>query len=335
MKKIEIFGKKVPLFAILIVIMVIGTASAAVFLNYATLSGTVDVSNGISVTDSDGETFEANGEGALNFDSPATFTINNEGETPTIVDLNTIILLNNDLVTDEVVTDFAGLTVGNSVIEGTDVENGPVLVPPGGLTVDVYFVAAENAMPGDYTILVEVNVNLTSYDEFDGDNAMETVSLSNKDPAFDWASYGNTASVNYASMGDEFYYELSATGLDDVEHCLIYYADKEEPRNVNWGGDNPGAIIAVTIPSGGVIDINGIKVLDMNLPHADDWNSFFYDYSGEPDYYDNAHGAKLWLVPSDQVDQNYVPYQTQLLIDWGPDMILFEEELIHYIDTDL
>lgn len=50
MKTINIFGKNMPIIAILMALLVIGTASAAVFYNYATLEGEVEITSPLKVT---------------------------------------------------------------------------------------------------------------------------------------------------------------------------------------------------------------------------------------------------------------------------------------------
>ena len=322
MKKIEIFGKKVPVIAILIALLVIGTASAAVFLNYATLSGTVDVSNGISVTDSDGDIFEANGEGVLNFESPAVFTINNANNEPAIVNLVTTLTL--DTVP---VDDFAGLTVDYSVIDGTGVEaTDPgtlVLVPPGGLTVDVEFDAADDAMPGEYEVIVAVEYSAEDYEDFEGENAMETLLLTHKEgfgPSGSWTPIGEISTLEFIQMGNEFYYELDATDLEsEVEYALIYYADQEDPF-ANWGGVAPGVIDTFTTGTdGNAIVVNCIN-LNMNMPSPDDIN---YPV------------AKIWIVPTDVLtDGTCLPINPEG--GWQPTRFLFEyDDLTYYIDTNI
>ena len=49
MKTINIFGKNMPIVAILMALLVIGTASAAVFTHYATLEGKVAIESPITV----------------------------------------------------------------------------------------------------------------------------------------------------------------------------------------------------------------------------------------------------------------------------------------------
>ena len=48
-KKIEIFGKKVPFIAILVVALIISTASAAVYQHYATMMGDVAINSPVHV----------------------------------------------------------------------------------------------------------------------------------------------------------------------------------------------------------------------------------------------------------------------------------------------
>lgn len=328
MKKIEIFGKKVPLFAILIVIMVIGTASAAVFYNYATLTGEIEVTNSISVSDHNTSPIALGGDGELIFTSPATFVINNNGDEPVVVDLVTTLFLDTVEVTDE-----TGLTVDYSVIDGTDVERGMVLVPPGGLTIDVEFDAVDNAVPGTYTVQVEVNYSAIPYDEFDGDNELQSLLLLQKNET--WVPTGNETEVNFASMGNHFYYELSSDDLEpETEYTLIYYADKSPDRFAPdaWGGNNPGAIICtVTSDDEGYGATSGDIELDMSLPHPDDANAYFYDYSEE---FGTAHGAKLWLVPSSNINEDFDEY-IRVVAEWIPAPIFMENDLINYIDTDL
>ena len=331
MKKIEIFGKKVPLFAILIALLVIGTASAAVFLNYATLTGDFDVvGDGISVTDSDDLELGLGESGILNFSSPATFTINNDGTIPVIVDLVTTLYLDDVLVTDE-----EGLTVDYSVFEGTGVEEGLVLVPPGGLTIDVEPSYARNVIPGTYTLQVEVNYSAEDYETFTGANEMETIVLSHK--TLSWDLTDGKANIEYAPAGNEFYYEISFEDVTLDAHALIYYADKPN-RFEDWGGNNPGAIIQV-LPTA-IVDgdmITGCIDLGMDLPHINDANydTTHTNYCDLPDEYDNCCGAKLQIIPiidlTPSGDTVVLP-----LIDWDHvDRYLLETDLIQYTDTDL
>src|SRR3989344_9607036 len=68
--------------------------------------------------------------------------------------------------------------------------------------------------------------------------------LENKDTNWDPVLNDNVdASVNFNDAGPTFDYTLNARGLEpNTEYSLIYYADKPD-RFVDWGGDNPGALI--------------------------------------------------------------------------------------------
>ena len=138
--------------------------------------------------------------------------------------------------------------------------------------------------------------------------------------------------LQYTPEGREFGYVFTGFGLTpDTGYSLIYYADFED-KLVNWGGNNPGALIANgTSNSIGGLYLIGSVDLGMNLPSEPDANIDTYGYSGSPDYYPNAHGAKIWLVPSDCLtDETNLPVAV-----WSPNRFLFETDLIYYIDTDL
>ena len=332
MRTINIFGRKMPILAILMGLLVIGTASAAVFLNYATLSGTVEVTNDISVDD-----IEIDGTGTLVFtDYLASFTINNDGDEPVIVYLDTSLYFNGDIVYGDVVN-YDGLSVDYSVIDDYDgddnVETGYVLVPPGGLTVDIEFDATGNTIPGTYEIMVFVSYTDEDYENFDGNNAIEYLELTAKTTG--WVPTEDKVDVYFVPMGNDFYYKvLSEDVVEDTEYALIYYADFGGDRFGDWGGNNPGAVIAIeTADSLGSISMSGSPNLDMNLPCVPDANIDEHDYSGAPDFYLNAHGAKLWLVPTSDLTED-ITLPVLPLDGWNPEGIFFETDLIHYEDTN-
>ena len=66
-KKIEIFGKKVPLIAILVVALIISTASAAVYQHYATMMGDVAINSPVHII-VDGEVIPLGGTYELTID---------------------------------------------------------------------------------------------------------------------------------------------------------------------------------------------------------------------------------------------------------------------------
>jgi len=163
--------------------------------------------------------------------------------------------------------------------------------------------------------------------------------LENKDSDNDWEIIDDEiyGVLQYSTEGDMFCYDFRGYSLEDTDYSLIYYADYED-RFTNWGGDNPGALIA----SGTVVDgtlslvgsVNLREDLDadgIDLPCPPDSNIDVHDYSGPPDNYDHAHGAKIWLVPSECYDStNFRIYEDK----WQPDRFLFETDLITFDDTD-
>jgi len=164
-----------------------------------------------------------------------------------------------------------------------------------------------------------------------------TLNLDNKNT--DWSlTPGDTigATLGYNYMGSEFVWGLEGKVLmAETDYALIYYADMPD-RFVDWGGDNPGAFIAlVTSDASGLISESGSVNLGMDLPCPPDANQFEIDYSGSPDNYDNAHGAKIWLVPASYLpeqwpnDGGWMTWDTTIVAN-----ILFETDLITYDDED-
>ena len=164
-----------------------------------------------------------------------------------------------------------------------------------------------------------------------------TLILENKDAS--WAVIGDSTqgTLVYFSTGPEFKFKFNATGLtSSTNYSLIYYADKPD-RYVDWGGDNPGALIAnFTTDGSGVIPATSWQSveLNMNLPCPPDANIAEYDYSGPPDNYTHAHGAKIWLVPTVYLPANWP--NDGAWMNWNATIvskILFETDLISYTDT--
>lgn len=150
--------------------------------------------------------------------------------------------------------------------------------------------------------------------------------LTQKDDAVkggDWTikPAGAWACVSYVPFGPEFRYSIDAYGLDDTEYSLIYYADP-------YPGNNPGCLIGEwEAGSDGEIHESDIEEeLGMSLPCEPDAN-ITGDYSGAPNYYAHARGAKLWLVPSDCYNEHEVT-------SWEPERFLFETDMITYVDSD-
>ena len=159
--------------------------------------------------------------------------------------------------------------------------------------------------------------------------------LYEKDSNWEIVEDGAWGKMKYNLSGPTFDFVFNGHELDpDADYCLIYYADKPD-RFVDWGGDNPGALIASgTSNEGGNIHLAGSIELDMDLPCSPDWNinpdPNYCDYNNGFDDYDHCCGAKIWLVPSD--DYNAA---TKKVSAWNPSEFLFESDLITYDDTDV
>jgi hypothetical protein len=158
-----------------------------------------------------------------------------------------------------------------------------------------------------------------------------TLALENKNSTWGIIEDNTKATLTYCIVGGTFIYKLVATGLTpSTSYSLIYYADFEPERSTYWGGNNPGAFIAkVTSDEHGYTSTSGNIDLGIDLPNATDANIAIYDYSGPPDNYAHAHGAKIWLVPSTDYDAD-----ENKLTAWNPTTYLFETDLIVYLDLD-
>lgn len=140
------------------------------------------------------------------------------------------------------------------------------------------------------------------------------------------------ADLIYSVVGEDFGYNLDAEGLAiNTEYALIYYADQPD-RFVEWGGNNPGAmIVTATSDSDGSLVVEGSIDLGMNLPHENDANIDGDNYQLEPDLYDYSHGAKIWLVKTSDLPTTYPSEDAWAF--WSASGILFETELVWYSDS--
>jgi len=154
-------------------------------------------------------------------------------------------------------------------------------------------------------------------------NYISKLKLDNKNVDWKPISDEREGNLEYSIVGDEFKYKFEAEGLTpNTEYSLIYYADKPD-RFVDWGGNNPGALIIATISDDeGNLIIEGSKDLGMNLPSEPDANIDKYNYCAS-DEYPRCYGAKIWLVLSSD-------YAEPELNGWNPSEYLFETDLISY-----
>jgi len=164
-----------------------------------------------------------------------------------------------------------------------------------------------------------------------------TLILEDKDSNWDVKDSATQGTLTYNTTGQEFTGTFEATGLvQSAQYALIYYADKD-PRFQSWGGDNPGAVIAIfsANASGNVVSQSINQELGMDLPSSPDWNinptPNYCDNNNGHDDYNTCAGAKIWLVPTSDLTGG-----TNLPLDaWNPSTYLFETDLINYNDTDI
>jgi hypothetical protein len=149
-----------------------------------------------------------------------------------------------------------------------------------------------------------------------------TLLLENKNPTT-WAPItgdGVWGVLDYNSSGTTFQYTLTASGLENVDYSLIYYANPAP-------GNNPGKLLGTGLAAGNVLTIVGTTDIGMSLPSVPDSN-MVTPHNVAPDNYAHAFGAKIWLVPStcyNGVDS---------ITTWSYTRFLFETDLITYTDTD-
>jgi len=301
-KKINAFGKSIPVIAIVLMILTAGIAGAVLVNQYFTTSGKVTVIAPLSVNE-------------------PTYTVNTEAGNTHNVKLTV-----NNAAKVAIPTNL--ITSANPDISVTYLDaNGVPIVQPIAI------------MPGttEITARIEINPALAS-NTYTITTTAEPVAnrkaliLENKDPAnaYTVINDNTVATLIYNPSGNEFEYALVGSGLKPLtEYSLIYYAD-EPDRFVDWGGNNPGALIGsgTTTGNGNLVMDDSIN-LNMNLPCPPDSNIDGEDYR-DTDGYSNAHGAKLWLVPSSLYSEN-----TKMIIGgWNPTEYLFETDLISYIDTN-
>jgi len=180
-------------------------------------------------------------------------------------------------------------------------------------------VSATNLAPFD----VNVNVNSVA---MEGDVTTDDITtsyvnelrLSKKVVAFgtnNWEEVSDTnVMVEYPVVGENLLAEVVEG--EEVGYVLIYYAD-----NVNRFNNVEKAVI--------------IGDVDASLPYAGDENAVggMYDYCTAEENYETCHGAKIWYIPSKDIDNDGN-------IDWTlgesyyTENFYFETDLIHYFKTD-
>ena len=123
----------------------------------------------------------------------------------------------------------------------------------------------------------------------------------------DWSVINGTSiPIEYTIIGDSF----EVTGVPE-NYTAIYYKD-----NVVELGER----IANPQPA---ISIVGIG----NLPQLDDANiDELADYTQEPDYYNQMKGAKLWIVPNEDLAEGVLNWANMANYYYETDLIQYNAE---------
>lgn len=127
-----------------------------------------------------------------------------------------------------------------------------------------------------------------------------------------WELEENKVDIEYVVIGDEFSAEVVGDGIEGYE--LVYYRDAENNQTVAERTANPQPVIRLS------------EISTNYLPHLVDGNwQEDTNYSGEPDYYNQWKGAKLWYVPSEAIDES------DNTLDWSQwSSFYYETDLIQY-----
>lgn len=322
MKTINIFGKKVSIAVILVIALMIGVASAAVYTHYGTLTGTVTVmgTSTLEIIDSTSEEVVLDGTGDLEFvDGSSSFTIKNTGSTVVELLLTHSIDAYQELI-DGTIVDINedGLTLVLSGDRISIVGEDTIVTIPSGIIAEVIVTLdqAVNVVP----CYCDINITIDPYGETPLPPSTVAVRLTHKDGEPNWNTTGEISDLTYTAMGDTFNYELDAVGLNaGTSYSLIYYADP-------WPGINGMVIDEFMADANGCVLASGNIELNMNIPNSADENF--------------GKGGKVWVVPSSHLtDGNSMP-----MVSWDHTEYIYEyseiltgdyTDLVRYTDTSI
>lgn len=136
--------------------------------------------------------------------------------------------------------------------------------------------------------------------------------------------------MQYNLVGDTFRFSFQGKRLaPDTDYTLIYYPDP-------WPGSNLICLGEGSSNQNGNLQIHGEKTIETGLPAPYDANYYAGGIGNEEAGESGAVGAKIWLVPTIDVDcgtasidgeDSDTPSQ---MIGWSPSSYLFEGNLITY-----
>lgn len=139
---------------------------------------------------------------------------------------------------------------------------------------------------------------------------------------------GRWGQLHYNLLGEKFWFAFEGKKLEpNTKYTLIYYPDP-------WPGENLVCLGSGKSSRAGNLQIHGGReILDLDGNHSG--LPAKYDGNFLPQGTSGAIGAKIWLVPSADVDCDGEPDATPdpvppQMIGWTPEDYLFEGNLIVY-----
>jgi len=267
MKSMKILGRDVPIMAVILAVLIIGTASAALVTTFVQHNAEVDVEAPLYLEDDAvaldlvaGETYEF-----------VAMSVRSNASVPTLAEIVTEIDDGDGIGYHYT---FDGETLGDIDNDGYP----ELLIPAMSDGEDLLMKICTSPALEPKTYVIETHFT----------PAADVGMLVLEDKDDDWNEIENDigATLIFGTNQDEFvYYLVGEVTQNDTDYSLVYYADYPDRFN-DWGGDNPGALIA-TETSGDdySIEMEGSIDLDMSLPHLDDanYNMDETDYREAPD----------------------------------------------------
>ncbi len=171
-------------------------------------------------------------------------------------------------------------------------------------------VTIENVAPFD--VEVEISNNAPYGIEV---SYLGNLDLSNKNS--EWLPIGDIIEVEYTIIGDTF----EITGVPEG-YTAIYYKDIVVGLEEREANPQPA------------ISIVGVG----NLPHVDDANmDELANYCQAPDNYNQCKGAKLWVVPNEDLSEGVLNWANMANYYYELDLIQYNAEgnIVMYGDSEL
>jgi len=137
-----------------------------------------------------------------------------------------------------------------------------------------------------------------------------SLSLTKKDTSTWEAIEGTEIEIGYTIVGENFEVTNVPTG-----HTLIYYKDDES------NADDAERLVTIGEFS---------EAITENLPHPNDWNwgelADYCDGNNGFDYYNQCKGAKLWIVPTEDIVSGELTWSDMANYYYETDLIQYNSD---------